>query len=76
MCTLNCTLKINRVLLICCVLTVSFGVKSKSTVLSSVALGLTGDFERELQQMESCVKKMSAVTSFKSRCLEFDSSAC
>lgn len=49
MCTLNCTLKINRVLLICCVLTVSFGVKSKSTVLSSVALGLTGDFERELQ---------------------------
>lgn len=51
MCTLNCTLKINRVLLICCVLTVSFGVKSKSTVLSSVTLGLTGDFlrERELQ---------------------------
>lgn len=42
MCTLNCSLKINRVLLICCVLTLSFGVKSKSAVLSNVALDLTG----------------------------------
>lgn len=54
MCTLNCTLKINRVLLICCVLTVSFGVKSKSTVLSSVTLGLTGDFLRERESYSVC----------------------
>lgn len=48
MCILNCILKINRVFLICCVLIVSFGVKSKSIVLFSVVLGLIGDFEREL----------------------------